>query len=158
MTSYLVNLVLLLMLVAAMAVSSLWLWKRLQSGQGLGGVAGFRPMAIVQSLPLGLNAKIITLSFEGRNLLLSASKSGVQLLHVGELSSRDPEATALATPQEANPNTILAKLPVTFAELFRKITAAYRPAPEQPPEQAPEKAVRRKATSRPRAATRKAGQ
>jgi flagellar protein FliO/FliZ len=79
MTAYILKLLILIPLTAALAFGSLWLWRRVQ--QGVGG-AGRRErlVQLVDALPLGATAKLAVVEFEGKRLLLSVSRTGVQLL------------------------------------------------------------------------------
>ena len=79
---YIIKLLILVPLVGGLAWGSLWLWRRAQ--QGIGG-AGRRErlVTLLDATPLGATAKLAVVEFEGRRLLLSVSRTGVQLVADG---------------------------------------------------------------------------
>jgi flagellar protein FliO/FliZ len=79
---YILKLLILIPLVGGLAWGSLWLWRRAQ--QGIGG-AGRRErlVTLLDATPLGATAKLAVVEFEGRRLLLSVSRTGVQLVADG---------------------------------------------------------------------------
>jgi flagellar protein FliO/FliZ len=57
------------------------MWKRLQLGMpAQGGTNGSRAVRIVDVLPLGLGSKLAVVEFQGRELLVSVSKTDVRLI------------------------------------------------------------------------------
>ena len=79
---YILKLLILIPLVGGLAGGSLWLWRRAQ--QGIGG-AGRRErlVTLLDATQLGATAKLAVVEFEGRRLLLSVSRTGVQLVADG---------------------------------------------------------------------------
>ena len=79
---YILKLLILIPLVGGLAWGSLWLWRRAQ--QGIGG-AGRRErlVTLLDATQLGATAKLAVVEFEGRRLLLSVSRTGVQLVADG---------------------------------------------------------------------------
>ena len=79
---YILKLLILIPLVGGLAWGSLWLWRRAQ--QGIGG-AGRRErlVTLLDATQLGATAKLAVVEFEGRRLLISVSRTGVQLVADG---------------------------------------------------------------------------
>jgi len=76
---YIIKLLILIPLVGGLAWGSLWLWRRAQ--QGIGGASRReRLVQVLDATPLGAAAKLAVVEFEGRRLLLSVSRTGVQLV------------------------------------------------------------------------------
>ncbi len=83
MTWVIIRTLLMLLLVAGLAVLSLWLWRKTQMG---GVVAGrVRSVAVIDSVALGPTNRLLVVEFDGRKLLLSASRQGVSLLSQAEI-------------------------------------------------------------------------
>ena len=79
---YILKLLVLIPLVAGLAWGSLWLWRRAQQGIGAAGRRE-RLVSVLDATPLGATAKLAVVEFEGRRLLLSVSRTGVQLIADG---------------------------------------------------------------------------
>ena len=79
---YILKRLILIPLVGGLAWGSLWLWRRAQ--QGIGG-AGRRErlVTLLDATQLGATAKLAVVEFEGRRLLISVSRTGVQLVADG---------------------------------------------------------------------------
>lgn len=77
--AYILKLIILIPLVAALAWGSLWLWRRAQQGIGAAGKRE-RLVKLLDATPLGATAKLAVVEFEGRRLLLAVSRNGVQLV------------------------------------------------------------------------------
>lgn len=79
MTAYILNLVVMLLLVAGLAVGSLWLWRRVQPGVAVGGRRE-RLVRVVDAVPLGATGRLAVVEFEGRRILLSVARGRVDKL------------------------------------------------------------------------------
>ena len=82
MLDYLLRLIPLMLLVAGMAVGSLWLWRKVQPGLGM-GAGRERAVRVVDAVPLGATSRLAVVEFEGRHLLVAVSRAGVSLLAEG---------------------------------------------------------------------------
>ncbi len=81
MGEYILRLMALIPLVGGLAWGSLWMWKKLQLGMPTqAGTGTSRALRIVEVLPLGLGSKLAVVEFQGRELLVSVSKSDVRLI------------------------------------------------------------------------------
>ena len=69
---YILKLLILIPLVGGLAWGSLWLWRRRE-----------RLVTLLDATQLGATAKLAVVEFEGRRLLLSVSRTGVQLVADG---------------------------------------------------------------------------
>lgn len=76
--TYLLQLLLMLALVSAMAVGALWLARKLQPGLGGGGKEGL--VRIVDAVPLGTMGRLAVVEFGGRLLLVAVSRGRIELL------------------------------------------------------------------------------
>lgn len=88
MTSYVLKLLILIPLVCGMAIGALWLWRKVQSGVGLG--ARERRLRVVDALPMGAASRLAVVEFAGKQLLISVSRGRVELLSeaaVGQATS-----------------------------------------------------------------------
>ncbi|SFS12956.1 FliO/MopB family protein [Sphingomonas jatrophae] len=83
MGEYLLRLIPLLLLVAGMAVGSLWLWRKVQPGMALGGNRP-RAVRVVDAVPMGATSRLAVVEFGGRHLLLAVSRGGITLIAEGE--------------------------------------------------------------------------
>lgn len=82
---YLLKLLLLLPLIAAMIWGCLWLARRMQ--ERVGGPASGRSVRIVETLMLSPTMKLAVIEFHGREILVSASRQG--LTRLAEAPARD---------------------------------------------------------------------
>ena len=89
MTAYIIKLLILIPLTAGLAYGSLWLWRRVQQGVGTAGRRE-RLVTLLDATPLGATAKLAVVEFEGKRLLLSVSRTGVQLLAGGDTPAPTP--------------------------------------------------------------------
>lgn len=78
MTAYILKLVFLVPLVAAMAFGALWLWRKVQPGMAMGQRE--RMVKLVDAVPLGATGRLAVVEFGGKQLLLAVSRGQVQLL------------------------------------------------------------------------------
>jgi len=79
MTEYFLRLFLVLPLVGGLAWGSLWLWKRLQLGLPVQRSVE-KPARLVDVLTLGTAGKLAVVEFDGRMLLVAASRQGISLV------------------------------------------------------------------------------
>ena len=84
MTWVIIRTLLMLLLVAGLAVASLWLWRKTQMG---GGTMAAKPrgVTLVDSVALGPTSRLIVVEFDNRRLLLSATRQGLTLLSQGDV-------------------------------------------------------------------------
>ena len=79
---YLLKLALLLPLVIGLMIGCLWLWRKLE--QRLPGNQGTRMIAIKESMMVSPGLRLAVIEFEGRRLLVSVGRGGVNLVDRGE--------------------------------------------------------------------------
>ena len=67
----------MLLLVIALAVGSLWLWRKVQPG-----LSGSRERAIrvVDALPVGATGRLAVVEFADKRLLIAVSRGRIELL------------------------------------------------------------------------------
>jgi flagellar protein FliO/FliZ len=75
---YILKLVIIIPVVAAMAYGSLWLWRRVQPGMAF--TQRERMVKLVDAIPLGATGKLAVVDFAGKRLLLAVSRTGVTLV------------------------------------------------------------------------------
>lgn len=81
MIGYIVNLLLIILFVSALAVGSLWGLKRLQATLGVArGSDPVQRLDLVAALPLGPQAKLAMIAFGDQHILLAVSRSGVAVV------------------------------------------------------------------------------
>jgi flagellar protein FliO/FliZ len=83
MTAYILKLLVLVPLVAGLAFGALWLWRKVQPGMAF--AQREKLVRLVDAVPLGATGRLAVVEFEGRRLLLSVSRTGVQLLADGRM-------------------------------------------------------------------------
>ncbi|KQM96762.1 MULTISPECIES: flagellar biosynthetic protein FliO [Sphingomonas] len=81
MWSYILKLVVLLPLVCGLMIGCLYLWRRLEAR--MPGNQGERLVKVRETMMVSTGTKIAVLEFQGRQLLVSVSRSGVTLLDGG---------------------------------------------------------------------------
>lgn len=79
MTEYFLRLFVVLPLVGGLAWGSLWLWKRFQLGLPAQRAVE-KPARLVDVLTLGTAGKLAVVDFDGRLLLVAASRQGISLV------------------------------------------------------------------------------
>ena len=94
MLEYIVRLLLLVALVSGLAVLSLWLYRRLQAGGGLGGGPRERAIRIVDAVPMGPFSRLAVVEFGGRRFLLAVSRGRVDTI-------AESDAPKFAVPDDA---------------------------------------------------------
>lgn len=70
-------------LVGGLAYLSLWLWRKTQLGGAMTG--RMRSINVTDSVSLGPGCRLLVVEFDGRKLLLSASRQGTALLAQAEI-------------------------------------------------------------------------
>ncbi len=79
MADYFLRLLVLVPLIGGLAWGSLWLWKRLQLGLPA-RLPVEKPARIVDILTMGTAGKLAVIEFDGRQLLVAASRQGIALV------------------------------------------------------------------------------
>ncbi|VAV92740.1 hypothetical protein MNBD_ALPHA04-1931 [hydrothermal vent metagenome] len=80
MTAYILKLVILLPLMGGLIFAALWLYKKYQPA--LMGAQKDKSLKLLEIVPLSNLSKLAVVDFEGRKILLSVSKNGVN--HIAE--------------------------------------------------------------------------
>lgn len=80
--AYLLKLALLLPLVCGLLIACLWAWRKLE--QKLPGNQGTRMIAVKESMMISPGLRLAVIEFEGRKLLVSVGRGGVQLVDRGD--------------------------------------------------------------------------
>lgn len=78
MWSYILKLVVLLPLVCGLLIGCLYLWRRLESR--MPGRPQTRMIAVKETMMISPGLRLAVLDFEGRRLLVSVGRGGVQLV------------------------------------------------------------------------------
>ena len=76
--SYVLKLVILLPLVCGLMIGCLWLWRRLESR--MPGKQTTRMIQVRETMMISPGLRLAVLDFEGRRLLVSVGRGGVQLV------------------------------------------------------------------------------
>ncbi|WP_174279818.1 flagellar biosynthetic protein FliO [Sphingomonas bacterium] len=79
--SYILKLVVLLPLVCGLMIGCLWAWRRLESR--MPGKPANRLVAVRETMMISPGLRLAVLDFEGRRLLVSVGRGGVQLVDKG---------------------------------------------------------------------------
>lgn len=79
MLEYFLRLLILVPLIGGLAWGSLWLWKRLQLGLPANSPVN-KPARIVDVLTMGTAGRLAVVEFDGRTLLVAASRNGISLV------------------------------------------------------------------------------
>ena len=90
MAEYFLRLLILLPVMGGLIWGSLWLWKRAQVGGLTRHQSDNRPIKIVDVLTMGTSGRLAVIDFDGRRLLVSASRHGLALL--SESAGARPDA------------------------------------------------------------------
>ena len=77
--TYILKLVVLLPLVCGLMIGCLWLWRRLETRLP-GRAAGNRMITVKETMMISPGLRLAVLDFEGRRLLVSVGRGGVQLV------------------------------------------------------------------------------
>lgn len=76
--TYILKLVILLPLVCGLMIGCLWLWRRLESR--MPGKPATRLIAVKETMMISPGLRLAVLDFEGKRLLVSVGRGGVQLI------------------------------------------------------------------------------
>ena len=76
--TYLLNVLLMLVLVAGMAIGAIWLTRKLQPGLRIGQRT--RAVKLIDALPMGAVGRLAVVEFEGKRLLVAVSRGRIELL------------------------------------------------------------------------------
>ena len=79
--TYLLKLALLLPLVCGLMIASLFLWRKLQAR--MPGQPATRTLAVKETMMVSPGLRLAVLEFEGRRLLVSVGRGGVNLIDRG---------------------------------------------------------------------------
>lgn len=80
--TYILKLVVLLPLVCGLMIGCLWLWRRLETR--MPGKPTARLIAVRETMMISPGLRLAVLDFEGRRLLVSVGRGGVQLVDRAE--------------------------------------------------------------------------
>jgi flagellar protein FliO/FliZ len=79
--TYILKLVVLLPLVCGLMVGCLWLWRRVETRMpGFASKPADRLIAVKETMMISPGLRLAVLDFEGRRLLVSVGRGGVQLV------------------------------------------------------------------------------
>jgi flagellar protein FliO/FliZ len=81
MWSYILKLVVLLPLVCGLMIGCLWLWRKLESR--MPGQPANRMLKVQETMMISPGLRLAVLDFEGRKLLVSVGRGGINLLDKG---------------------------------------------------------------------------
>jgi flagellar protein FliO/FliZ len=76
--SYILKLVILLPLVCGMMIGCLWLWRKLETR--MPGKQTTRMIQVKETMMISPGLRLAVLDFEGKRLLVSVGRGGVQLV------------------------------------------------------------------------------
>jgi flagellar protein FliO/FliZ len=74
--SYFLNVFVMLLLVAGLAVGTLYLWRRLQPGISLGQRE--RAVKVVDAVPFGATGRLAVVEFSDKRLLIAVSRGRIE--------------------------------------------------------------------------------
>jgi flagellar protein FliO/FliZ len=77
-TLYIIKLIILLPLVCGLMVGCLWLWRKLESR--MPGQPATRSIQVKETMMVTAGTRLAVIEFEGRKLLVSVGRGGVQLI------------------------------------------------------------------------------
>ena len=83
--AYLLNLVLMLLFVAGLAVGALWLTRRVRPGLAFGRRE--QAVRVVDAVPLGTTGRLAVVEFAGRRILIAVSRGRIEKLAETEAPS-----------------------------------------------------------------------
>ncbi|MEP2988248.1 MAG: flagellar biosynthetic protein FliO [Parasphingorhabdus sp.] len=76
MTFYILKLVIMLPLIGLLIYGSLWLYRKYQPQTMMRPKSNI--LNVVEVLPIGVNNKLAVVDFEGKKILLSVTRNGVE--------------------------------------------------------------------------------
>ncbi len=83
MWTYILKLAVLLPLVCGLMIGSLWLWRRLEGRLPGRAAAATRTLRVTETMMISPGLRLAVLEFEGRRLLVSVGRGGVNLVDRG---------------------------------------------------------------------------
>ncbi len=83
MLSYILKLLVLLPLVCGLMIGCLYLWRKLEGRLPGRGVAATRTLRVTETMMISPGLRLAVLEFEGRRLLVSVGRGGVNLVDRG---------------------------------------------------------------------------
>ncbi|WP_230483417.1 flagellar biosynthetic protein FliO [Sphingomonas sp. Leaf21] len=107
--SYILKLVILLPLICGLMIGCLYLWRRLESR--MPGRPATRLIHVRETMMISPGLRLAVIEFEGRNLLVSVGRGGVQLVDKVE-----GNGTPSVTPNPVPPTT--PRRPADFVSRF----------------------------------------
>ena len=87
MTFYILKLVIMLPLIGLLIYGSLWLYRKYQPQTMMRQKSNI--LNVVEVLPIGVNNKLAVVDFEGRRVLLSVTRNGVQAIESKDAKNAD---------------------------------------------------------------------
>ncbi|MDR6144737.1 flagellar protein FliO/FliZ [Sphingomonas sp. SORGH_AS870] len=94
--SYILKLAVLLPLICGLMIGCLYLWRRLESR--MPGRPATRLIHVRETMMISPGLRLAVIEFEGRNLLVSVGRGGVQLVDKVEVKGQAPIAPAPVPP------------------------------------------------------------
>ena len=89
--TYVLKLIVLLPLVCGLMVGCLWLWRKLETR--MPGKPSTRLIAVRETMMISPGLRLAVLDFEGKRLLVSVGRGGVQLVDkAGDIRAEGPLA------------------------------------------------------------------
>jgi flagellar protein FliO/FliZ len=82
MWTYILKLVVLLPLVCGLMIGCLWLWRKFESR--MPGPPANRMLKVQETMMISPGLRLAVLEFEGRKLLVSVGRGGVNLIDRGD--------------------------------------------------------------------------
>lgn len=76
MTAYIIKLVVLLPIMGALIFAALWSYRKYQPA--LAGARKERSIKMLETLSIGNSGKLVLIEFEGKSILLSATRSRIE--------------------------------------------------------------------------------
>ncbi|MEM1132563.1 MAG: flagellar biosynthetic protein FliO [Pseudomonadota bacterium] len=83
MTYYILKLVIMLPIMAAMIYAALWTYRKYQPG--LSSHVKQRELKLVETMPMGTSGKLAVVEFAGQKILLSATRGNIQHIASAEM-------------------------------------------------------------------------
>ncbi|APX65058.1 flagellar biosynthetic protein FliO [Sphingomonas sp. gentR] len=99
--SYILKLVILLPLICGLMIGCLYLWRRLESR--MPGRPATRLIHVRETMMISPGLRLAVIEFEGRNLLVSVGRGGVQLVDKVEGNGTTPAAPNPTPPTPTTP-------------------------------------------------------
>ena len=120
MTYYILKLVIMLPLMAAMIFGALWLYRKYQPG--MSSVVRQRDLRLVETLPMGTSGKLAVVEFGDQRILLSATRGKIERIDARAMT--DEEKLAAAAPAANGENADVSGTDNPFSAMLGKALAA----------------------------------